>query len=208
MKTALYRHFDKKDKLLYVGISLSAIHRLTQHKNSSDWTKEAVRMETEWFDSKSDALTAEREAIVKENPCHNVLINKMPAHKDIGEKYFILFSNDLKFIKPIANKQTLFFLGMLSRMDNDNVVQMTPYIRESIMDEIGTLSKDKLAVARQYLRTLVLSELIVDIGKGAYMVRPKFSGFSNTTSSINKKQERFIRLRYGKEGRVIEVGIL
>lgn len=120
----------------------------------------------------------------------------------------MIFYEDLAKLHAITNKQTLFFAGMLSRMDNDNVVQMTPYIRESIMDEIGTLSKDKLAVARQYLRTLVLSELIVDIGKGAYMVRPKFSGFSNMTSSINKKQERFIRLRYGKEGRVIEVGIL
>jgi len=71
--TCLYRHYDKDDRLLYIGISLSAYARLSQHKEHSEWAKTAVKMTTEYFDNKSDALNAERAAIVNEKPLFNVV---------------------------------------------------------------------------------------------------------------------------------------
>ena len=41
-QTCLYRHYDKDDKLLYVGISISAYTRLSQHKINSKWASTAV----------------------------------------------------------------------------------------------------------------------------------------------------------------------
>jgi predicted GIY-YIG superfamily endonuclease len=37
MTDYIYRHYDKDGNLLYVGISLSVISRIMQHKNGSHW---------------------------------------------------------------------------------------------------------------------------------------------------------------------------
>lgn len=71
-KTALYRHYDEANKLLYVGVSISALTRYLSHKNGSDWSDEAVRMEVEWFNSREEALDAEIEAIKNELPIYNI----------------------------------------------------------------------------------------------------------------------------------------
>jgi hypothetical protein len=122
-------------------------------------------------------------------------------------KYFMTFYEDLALLHSIANKQTLFLAAMIGRMDADNVVQMTPYIREQIMNEIGTSAKNKLAVAKQYINSLIKAGLITNIGRGAYMVVPKLFGFSNFVNSINEKQGRFIKIRYENDKRTIEVGV-
>lgn len=71
-RTALYRHFDKHGALLYVGISLSAIQRLGQHRENSDWFAEIARQEIEHYSSRELALEAERQAIKSEKPRHNI----------------------------------------------------------------------------------------------------------------------------------------
>ena len=71
MRTALYRHFDAAGQLLYVGISLSAVGRLAQHKLTAHWFAQLARIEVEWLSSRNEALKAERAAIAAENPAHN-----------------------------------------------------------------------------------------------------------------------------------------
>lgn len=68
----LYRHFDKGGTLLYVGISLSAIQRLAQHKDASHWFNEISSVTIEQYETREAALAAERSAIVNENPLHNL----------------------------------------------------------------------------------------------------------------------------------------
>jgi predicted GIY-YIG superfamily endonuclease len=72
-KTALYRHFDTDDNLLYVGVSLSSVNRLSQHKSNSHWFYSIARQEIEYFDSREEALKAEAEAIRNENPNNNIM---------------------------------------------------------------------------------------------------------------------------------------
>lgn len=71
MNAQLYRHFDAEDKLLYVGISLSSLHRLGQHKDHSHWFNQISRVTIENFSDRKLAMDAEREAIRKEKPIHN-----------------------------------------------------------------------------------------------------------------------------------------
>lgn len=71
MITQLYRHFNKDDKLLYVGISLCAVHRLVTHRTESEWFEEITKITIESFNSSEDALKAEYEAIQKEFPIYN-----------------------------------------------------------------------------------------------------------------------------------------
>ena len=72
----LYRHFNKEGQLLYVGISLSAINRLTQHQKKASWFEEIVTMTMEPFLSKDDSLAAEKRAIKEEKPKYNITHNK------------------------------------------------------------------------------------------------------------------------------------
>jgi hypothetical protein len=72
MTMHLYRHFDADGKLLYVGISLSALSRLAQHKDHSAWYKSIVNVTIQEFPSREEALAAERRAILEEQPAHNI----------------------------------------------------------------------------------------------------------------------------------------
>ena len=72
---ALYRHYDAQENLLYVGISLSAMARLSRHNKNSGWAKDAVKMTTEWVNSRSEALELEKAAIKLEKPAYNITHN-------------------------------------------------------------------------------------------------------------------------------------
>ena len=72
---ALYRHFDKDDQLLYIGVSANTMARLSQHQQTSQWLIKAVKMTTEWFGDRQIALEAEKIAIKKEKPIHNIKHN-------------------------------------------------------------------------------------------------------------------------------------
>lgn len=76
-RVQLYRHFDGNGVLLYVGISLSSVARLCQHRNASNWFEEIRRIEVEVFPSRRDAEAAETVAIKKENPLHNKAKRRM-----------------------------------------------------------------------------------------------------------------------------------
>ncbi|MEO1720939.1 MAG: hypothetical protein AAFR84_00890 [Pseudomonadota bacterium] len=70
-RTSLYRHYDADGVLLYVGIALNHVSRLSQHMASASWFYEIARIEVEHFDSRLAAETAERIAIRDERPLHN-----------------------------------------------------------------------------------------------------------------------------------------
>lgn len=69
--TFLYRHYDKKGVLLYAGISLSVVNRLSQHKNGSAWFRDIAKVEIESCATREEALEKERRAIIEEKPKHN-----------------------------------------------------------------------------------------------------------------------------------------
>lgn len=79
---ALYRHYDKSGTLLYIGISNSVFTRLSGHKHSSSWIKDAVRMDTEYFKDKPTAEIEEALAIKRERPKFNIKHNN-PSLKSV-----------------------------------------------------------------------------------------------------------------------------
>lgn len=78
----LYRHFDADGKLLYVGVSLSAIRRLNDHKESH-WFDDIARVHIEKFPDRQSVLEAERLAIHKENPLYNL---KRPTPEEVKNR--------------------------------------------------------------------------------------------------------------------------
>ena len=72
VKTYLYRHFNSHGILLYVGISLNAITRFSEHRSSSKWSSQIASMTIEQFSSHAEAYDAETQAIRTEHPRHNI----------------------------------------------------------------------------------------------------------------------------------------
>jgi predicted GIY-YIG superfamily endonuclease len=70
-RASVYRHYDKEGALLYVGVSLSAIQRLGQHRSKSEWFCAITTVTIQRFASRQAALKAEKKAIRTENPLHN-----------------------------------------------------------------------------------------------------------------------------------------
>lgn len=75
----LYRHFDKDGKLLYIGISISAMTRLSQHKSVSPWFDQIANVTIENHESRKAVLKAERESIFSEEPIHNKQYVRKPT---------------------------------------------------------------------------------------------------------------------------------
>lgn len=75
MKTTLYRHWDKDDNLLYIGISLSKLQRLGQHSRNATWFDKITKVTMESFPTRKIALQKEKEAITSEYPIHNIIHN-------------------------------------------------------------------------------------------------------------------------------------
>lgn len=72
-KCALYRHFDKGGKLLYVGIACNPFRRSVAHSCNADWFQEVARIEIEWHLTREAALWFEELAIARENPKFNMM---------------------------------------------------------------------------------------------------------------------------------------
>ena len=108
VRTALYRHWDEEGDLLYIGISLSAVARLAQHSQKSHWHNQIANMTVEWFDSRADALNAEREAIQSERPKfnkkHNAANDNQPEPEVVyldGYGVFLVRSIETKLFQGI-----------------------------------------------------------------------------------------------------------
>jgi len=69
----LYRHFDSKDNLLYIGISINAVNRLRGHQKASEWYKYIFKVTIQNYPSRAELEDAEIKAINDENPSHNVI---------------------------------------------------------------------------------------------------------------------------------------
>jgi hypothetical protein len=73
--TTLYRFYDASDTLLYVGISELGPGRWKAHRKEKPWWTDVAKATTCHYESRTDALDAERAAIQSEKPKHNVVHN-------------------------------------------------------------------------------------------------------------------------------------
>lgn len=68
----LYRFYDYRGELLYIGISSSALRRASEHAKHSQWFSRFSTMEREVCFNRDEAEKAERKAIREENPLFNI----------------------------------------------------------------------------------------------------------------------------------------
>ena len=67
----LYRMFDAQDNLLYVGITNNPPSRFSGHRNAQRWWGQVATIRLATYPSRDALRTAEREAIIAEEPLYN-----------------------------------------------------------------------------------------------------------------------------------------
>lgn len=70
-KTTLYRYFDGKGQLLYVGITKNPFDRQAHHAANKDWWQDVERSTFEHYQTRNEAIAAEAYAIGTELPKYN-----------------------------------------------------------------------------------------------------------------------------------------
>jgi hypothetical protein len=137
-KTALYRHFDDVGRLLYVGISLNAVTRMSQHKHSARWFDNIASVTVEWLDSRDAALAAELRAIREESPIHNKA-GRIYSHAKKAAPVAIGANLEGRYVHAVVHVQSARFDGFYERQDDASGVR--EYLAE-------TYANDQFAIAK------------------------------------------------------------
>lgn len=121
--TELYRHYDKDGTLLYVGISLSAVMRLGQHKAYSRWFAKIDTIKIERHTSRRAALAAEKRAIKSERPKYNKTHGtyKTVEPKQVVERSCEDLLRRIVHVKPIY---TLYDVSTILGVSLTSIIQM------------------------------------------------------------------------------------
>lgn len=67
----VYRCYDASEALLYVGCTFDVERRLSEHALHSGWFPLVARKTSVRYETRREALDAEKQAIFTENPVHN-----------------------------------------------------------------------------------------------------------------------------------------
>lgn len=156
-ETQLYRHFNDGGELLYVGISLSAINRLGQHADHATWFKTISKVTIENFATRNEALDAERNAIHKENPKHNI------KHKKEAERLAMeaLATDRLAKAKSDLIKRYVAFRPLYSIQDLAQALSLsTAAVRKEIGS--GSIGHVKITSPRGKERTYITGWQLID----------------------------------------------
>lgn len=125
----LYRHYDKDNNLLYIGVSLSQMNRLSQHKNHAHWYEQIVKITLENYPDRQSVLDAERLAIINENPMCNL---KRPA---IEEKVKKVRGNSPKDSKERLTRRIVNFNPVYSMSDAANILDISTGILKRLCEQ-------------------------------------------------------------------------
>lgn len=119
-ETKLYRHWGNDGELLYVGISLSAVYRLSQHMDASHWSNSIAKVTIESYPTRKEAMKAEESAIIKENPAHNIMHKKAAEHAKA-----LAFRQEAEEARKNLLKRYVAFKPMYSEDELPNVLGFT-----------------------------------------------------------------------------------
>lgn len=157
----LYRFYDDNDRLLYIGISLHAAQRASEHRKLKPWWPDVHRMHVEHLDcDRREAERIEREAIIAEAPIHNVTHNVQAASIALAELIWICDECD----EPIANGDGYI---ELTRQERRRHYAETAAYREKYPEEPGLLTVVHLTELPERAQWHVLHRSCDDLPDGA-----------------------------------------
>jgi len=178
--TALYRHYDAENVLLYIGVSINPIQRTDQHIYSSEWTLDVKSIEIEWHENGYLARSAEMIAIRNEHPLHNSMHSKTKTwQRNKNNAYIAKFNVDTlaDYISVTDESSSKVLAYFIKSINNENLVSGT-YPR--IAKETGV---SESTIART-IQKLLDGKFIKKIQTGVYMVSPNLIRYGSKTVGV------------------------
>ncbi len=96
--TSLYRYYDTKGVLIYVGITRRGATRNAEHNQSQPWWKYVARQDVQHFPDRATALTAEKSVIRSHRPPFNKQHN--PDKGELATAYIALREQEVPLRSP------------------------------------------------------------------------------------------------------------
>ena len=131
--TCLYRHFDEKGNLLYVGVSLSVMARLSQHRSASEWFGDIARVEIEHHPNRGAALEAEKKAIREEKPKHNIAHADAAKPQEFNSRYA---ESRLHLLQRIVHFRASYTLDEAASETGFSREQLRAYIKAGVLSSV------------------------------------------------------------------------
>lgn len=101
---ALYRYYDERDRLLYIGITDELTGRVSDHVDGSSWMDFSARSTITRYADRKEAATAEVEAIKAERPLFNKQHNNTPeARRRLVE--YLVERDRLDLLAPAVSRR-------------------------------------------------------------------------------------------------------
>jgi len=167
MTTQLYRHFDKNNNLLYVGISLSTFHRLSQHRDHSGWFYGITNVTIEHFDKREEALAAERKAIKSENPKFNIASRKTVAEIEKEQKEQtkltqLAMAEKFKLVQRFIEHQLTYKLDDLRSILNMTSHELARHVAEGRLSTFEVEGRMSTKTNEIKMKTMVSGWALID----------------------------------------------
>jgi predicted GIY-YIG superfamily endonuclease len=112
MKYKLYRHYDRNETLLYVGISANVFARIAGHKSTSKWFDDIAKITIENYESYAEVLEAEASAILSEKPLYNIKNSVVDYRNETKDNAVLIRGADVIRILGVSSNR---FYVMLKR---------------------------------------------------------------------------------------------
>lgn len=162
VSTDLYRHFANDGKLLYVGISLSTIARLSQHREASGWYCEISSISIEKFKSREEAIEAEKIAIKAERPKYNIVHKEdiVSANKEAKSK--IIFDSKNELLKRIVSYKVTYTQNELADVLNIPKSIIKELLEDGTIHNIVVSKKIHPSSAKPILKRIVTGWQLIE----------------------------------------------
>ena len=154
MATHLYRHYGQNGELLYVGISLSAINRLSQHRDHSQWFSSIKNVTLETYETREDALRAETTAILEEKPLYNI---KKTKQKPLPKSNVYIDRSNLELYDKVVNLEAIYSEQYVANLLTISKSRVRRYIDEN---KIGSVKIGERIVNTKHGKRVITKYII------------------------------------------------
>jgi predicted GIY-YIG superfamily endonuclease len=147
-RAAVYRFFAADDTLLYVGVTQRFGTRWSNHAKQKPWWPQVARQTVAWYDTRTEALSVETEAIKTEEPVHNVLhLPKPPKQRRPASEGDHTFTTKFRIPRRLWDA----YGRVAERLDTDRSADLLDHVRATVKQHGNAQELAALAAADQEL---------------------------------------------------------
>lgn len=110
--------------------------------------------------------------------------------------YVKLYLEDVEKIYGLPNSSSPVLYELLRKMDYDGLINLNSTVKNIICEKVGY----KYQTLKNYLNTLVKTDVFRNVGRGVYQPNPNLFG-KGDWREIYKQREAWLKVEYTKQGK-------